>query len=202
MEALAEQLTQRGYAVANIDYPSREHPIETLAPLAIELGLKTCQTQQAHTVHFISHSLGGILIRYYLSTEAIPNLGRTVMLGPPNHGSEAVDRLKNMPGFKLLNGPAGQQLGTDSHSIPNQLGPVQFEVGIIAGHRSINLMLSSMIPSTDDGKVSIESARLDSARDFLTLPVSHPFLMQNQEVMLQAIHFIQHGEFNHSNPNN
>ena len=117
------------------------------------------------------------------------------MLGPPNNGSEAVDKLKNVPGYKFINGPAGMQLGTGVQSIPQSLGEADFEVGIIAGTRSINLLLSMLIPSTDDGKVSIESAHLKNEKDFIDVPVSHPFLMKDDQVIENVIRFIKYGKF-------
>ena len=117
------------------------------------------------------------------------------MLGPPNKGSEVVDTLKNVPGFALANGPAGLQLGTGEQSIPGKLGPATFEVGIIAGTQSINLILSSMIPAQDDGKVSVESTHLENETDFIALPVTHPFMMKNPDVITQVVHFLKHGKF-------
>ncbi|MDP5459468.1 alpha/beta fold hydrolase [Alishewanella sp. SMS8] len=195
MQLLATRLEQAGYAVSNVDYPSTHYPIEQLAPLAIEQGLNTCQQQSAHPIHFVTHSLGGILVRYYLTTQSIAHLGRVVMLGPPNQGSEVVDTLKDAPGFELLNGPAGQQLGTDEASVPKQLGPVDFELGVIAGTQSINLILSTMLPNPDDGKVSLESTKVMGMTDFIALPTTHPFMMKNDAVIAQTLYFLQHGEF-------
>lgn len=195
MEDLETSFEQAGFTVANIDYPSRKHTIEDLAEIAVGNGLKTCEKHKPNKIHFVTHSLGGILIRQYLTTHRIENLGRTVMLGPPNKGSEVVDKLKNVPGFRFINGPAGLQLGTGSQSVPESLGPANFEVGIISGTRSINLFLSMLIPSTDDGKVSIESAHLENEKAFLEMPVTHPFMMKNTKVIDNVIHFIQHGAF-------
>ena len=195
MQLLATRLEQAGYAVSNVDYPSTHYPIEQLAPLAIEQGLNTCQQQSAQPIHFVTHSLGGILVRYYLTTQTIAHLGRVVMLGPPNQGSEVVDTLKDAPGFELLNGPAGQQLGTDEASVPKQLGPVDFELGVIAGTQSFNLILSTMLPNPDDGKVSLESTKVMGMADFIALPTTHPFMMKNDAVIAQTLYFLQHGQF-------
>ena len=105
MERLAERFTEAGYSVVNKGYPSREFPIEELAPLAVEQGLEACPA--GATVHVVTHSLGGILVRQYLATHTLPRLGRVVMIAPPNQGSEVVDRMRNVPGFRLLNGPGG-----------------------------------------------------------------------------------------------
>jgi hypothetical protein len=117
------------------------------------------------------------------------------MLGPPNQGSEVVDNLKNTPGFELLNGPAGMQLGTRTTDIPKTLGPANFELGVIAGTQSINLILSSFLPNPDDGKVSVESTKVDGMHDFVALPTTHPFMMKNDAVINQTVYFLKHGKF-------
>jgi len=193
MKTMAAELNNAGYTAINYDYPSTRHPVEKLAYDAISDALSQCPEQS--TVHFVTHSMGGILVRQYLSQHSIENLGRVVMLGPPNQGSEVVDTLHNMPGYELINGPAGHQLGTDIESIPNKLGPADFELGIIAGTRSINLILSTMLPSTDDGKVTVENTKLEGMKDHIALPVTHPFMMKNQDVIEQVIHFLKSGTF-------
>jgi len=193
MKTMAAELNNAGFTAINYDYPSTQHPVEKLADDAISDALSQCPEQS--TVHFVTHSMGGILVRQYLSQHSIENLGRVVMLGPPNQGSEVVDTLHNMPGYELINGPAGHQLGTDIESIPNKLGPADFELGIIAGTRSINLILSTMLPSTDDGKVTVENTKLEGMKDHIALPVTHPFMMKNQDVIEQVIHFLKSGTF-------
>ncbi len=196
MESLADAIADEGFDVVNVDYPSREHSIEALAPIAVHKGLGGCPVDT--TVHFVTHSLGGILIRYYLAERSLPRLGRVVMLAPPNQGSEVVDRLKEMPGFGLLNGPAGDQLGTDADSVPRSLGAVEFELGVIAGSSTFNPILSLYLPNPDDGKVSVASTRVDGMSDFIVLPYTHTFMMQAPEVARQTIQFIHHGEFSRS----
>jgi pimeloyl-ACP methyl ester carboxylesterase len=197
MEKLESALATRGYRVANVDYPSRKHRIEKLAPMAIERGIRECHTEPHESIHFVTHSLGGILVRYYFASERLPNLGRVVMLGPPNKGSEVVDELRDVPGFSLLNGPAGSQLGTDVESIPSRLGPVDYPVGIVAGTRTINLILSAYLPNPDDGKVSTARTKVDGMSDYIEMPVSHPFLMRDDAVIAQVLAFIETGAFRH-----
>ena len=195
MNTLEQQLAAAGYYAININYPSRQHAIEELAPLAIEAGLEQCQTKAPEKIHFVTHSLGGILVRYYLQQNTLDNLGHTVMLGPPNQGSEVVDKLKTTPGFYALNGPAGMQLGTTATDTPNTMGPANFSVGIIAGTRSINLMLSTLIPGVDDGKVAVARTHLENETDFISLPVTHPLMMNNAEVIRQTLYFLENGYF-------
>lgn len=196
MEKLQAALVRDGYSVVNYQYPSRKKNIQALAEEEIPLALAKCVS--AEKINFVTHSLGGIVLRQYLSVHTIPNLGRTVMLGPPNKGSQVVDSLKSVPGYELINGPAGMQLGTNAESIPVLLGRANFEVGIIAGTKSINLILSTVLPNPDDGKVSVENTKLEGMADHITVPVSHPFLMKDTQVINQVLFFLRNGQFNRS----
>ncbi len=193
MSKLQDALVQEGYRVANVGYPSTEMPIEQLAEISIPLALEYCEGSEA--VNFVTHSMGGILVRQYLSRHDIDNLNRVVMLGPPNQGSEVVDKLREIPGFHFINGDAGLQLGTGESSVPRQLGPADFELGIIAGNSSINLLLSTMIPGEDDGKVSVANTRLEGMRDHLVMDVSHALMMRDADVIEQVIYFLRNGQF-------
>ena len=163
--------------------------------MAIEAGLDKCPAESV--VHFVTHSLGGILVRYYLEQNEISNLGRVLMLAPPNQGSAIVDSLRHFPGFKLINGQAGLQLGTRENSVPLMLGPVDYEVGVIAGTRTFNPILSQYLQNPDDGKVSVESTKVQGMADFVVIPVSHPFIMKSSLVIEQAFSFIKTGRFAH-----
>jgi hypothetical protein len=193
MERLEKLLLEEKYHVVNLGYSSREETIEVLAEQAIYPALAQCNPQQQ--VNFVTHSLGGILVRQYLSQQKIPNLYRVVMLGPPNQGSEVVDKMGAVPGFNFINGKAGMQLGANASSVPNTLGKAEFDVGIIAGTRSINWILSNLIPGQDDGKVSVNSTKLEGMSDHIVLPVTHTFIMSNIKVIRQTIHYLKYGKF-------
>lgn len=193
MGKLERALAAAGYATVNVDYPSTEFPIEVLARRAIPPALERCRNHDR--VNFVTHSMGGILVRQYLHHYPIDNLARVVMLGPPNHGSEVVDLLGEFPGFHFLYGDAGLQLGTDPLSVPNRLGAAEFDLGIIAGTRSINLLLSQVIPASDDGKVSVQSTKLEGMNDHLEMPVTHVFMMQDATVIEQVVYYLQQGKF-------
>jgi len=197
MKKLQTRLQDAGYRTANIDYPSRLYEIPALAKLAINAGLDECRQSGQGRINFVTHSLGGILVRQYLLNESLPELRRVVMLGPPNQGSEVVDSLRNMPGFAQLNGPAGLQLGTGADDVPRTLGAVDFDLGVIAGTRTINLILSLYLPNPDDGKVSVASAKVDGMCDFITLPVSHALIMRDEAVMDQVQYYLSAGRFSH-----
>ncbi len=194
MRKLETVLTAKGYMVVNQGYDSRAAAIEDLAGPTLDEALSKCAAKD-RTVHVVAHSLGGILVRQYLAEKSISGLGRVVMLGPPNQGSEITDKIADLPGYSWLNGPAGNQLGTGEGSVPVNLGPADFDVGVIAGDRSINLFLSGLIPEADDGKVSVERTKLEGMNDHITLPVSHPFLMRNENAISQILHYLKHGRF-------
>lgn len=198
MQPMAEALTAQGYAVCNIDYPSRKHPVEVLAAQFVAPAIRRCFPDASQPLNFVTHSMGGIVVRQLAAAGAVKNFGRVVMLSPPNHGSEVVDRLGSFGLFRFVNGPAGAQLGTGAQALPQQLGPAPFELGVLTGTRSINLILSLMITGENDGKVSVASARLEGMRDFLTLPVSHPFIMRNDGAIAQTLYFLRSGQFRHA----
>lgn len=194
MNTLEARLVHEGYAVVNLDYPSTQHAVAYLAQEVLARKLASC-CPFASTIHFVTHSMGGILMRHYLAHHSLPSLGRVVMLSPPNQGSEVVDRLRGLAFFRWLNGPAGQELGTDPEGVPAQLDPVDFDCGVITGNRVIEPWLSWMIPGESDGKVSVENARVEGMGDFLVVPHSHTFIMRQRGVIEQVVHYLRHGSF-------
>ncbi len=197
MNTLENVLEKNGYFVANIDYPSLQQPIQQLAKQTVTEGVQQCQTHQTSSINVVTHSLGGIILRQYLIANEIPGLNNVVMLGPPNQGSEVVDYLRDIPGYEQIIGPAGMQLGTSDLDIPRKLGSVDFKLGVIAGTSSISPILSQMLPDPDDGKVSVASTRVDGMSDFIMLPVSHTFMMNNADVIKQVLAFLSNRTFVH-----
>jgi len=192
---MSRALKQAGYIVHNTSYPSTRHTIQHLADRYVRPVVR--RLADARRIHFVTHSLGGILIRQYLQTNTLPAGSRIVMLAPPNHGSEITDHLIGWKPYQWLNGPAGQQLGTHDDSVPNQLEPIGYDTGIIAGDTSTNPLFSTWIPGHDDGKVSVNSARLAEMKDFLIVHAGHTLIMNNPEVIRQTVHFLNNGNFQH-----
>jgi len=202
MVSMQRRLSHEGYHVVNLPYPSTEYPIEVLADSVLGRSVARYCTD-APKLHFVTNSMGGIVLRYYLRDRQPENLGRVVMISPPNQGTEAVDFLTGncVTGTILgwMRGQAGYQLGTDPlTSIPIQLGRVDFELGVVAGDRTIEPWFSMVIPGRDDGKVAVERCKVEGMTDFIVMPHSHTFNVRSADTIEQTIHFLRNGEFNHS----
>jgi pimeloyl-ACP methyl ester carboxylesterase len=194
MTILVSRLKNAGFHVVSFGYPSTSEPMEALVD-RLQAELVGCCGSEAETVHFVTHSMGGVLVRSYLSQQPEAHRGRVVMLSPPSQGSELVDAFADSPLLRSLLGPAGSKLGTDSAGIPSQLGPVRFGLGIVTGDRSLNPLGSWLIPGPDDGKVGVDRAMVDGATDFMVVPATHTFIMNRRDVAEQVVHFLREGRF-------
>jgi hypothetical protein len=199
MNPIARVLEANGYRVHNQPYPSAKYELSTLAEkTAAQLRpVLEGETQ----VHFVTHSMGGILLRLLRANGAVPNLGRVVMLAPPNQGSELVDALGGLKLFQWLNGPAGNQLGTEATSVPNSLPKVDFDLGVIAGRKSVNPLFARLIPGENDGKVSVARTHVDGMRELLVVNHTHTFLMSRPEVQAAVLTFLATGKFGKTKSN-
>ena len=195
MKRLEWAFEEQGYRVINITYPCTRLSIEDIAASTLADILNERIEDPTVKVHFVTHSLGGIVLREYLSNNPMSNLGRVVMIAPPNHGSELVDKFRKWPFFAFFTGPAGQQLGTATDSVPKRLGPAGFDLGVIAGDRTLNPFYSWFIPGPDDGKVSVASTKLEGMDDFMVVHYSHTYLPWRKEVIQASLQFVNEGWF-------
>lgn len=184
-----------GYSTLNITYPSTGHRIETLVEDFVGPRLQAPAMAGFGRIHFVTHSLGGIIARFFLQRRGLENLGRVVMLAPPNQGSKLADVLSGWGLFNLACGPALKELTTGAASAVRKLKPVDFELGVITGDVSLNPLFSYLIGERSDGKVSLNEARAEGMKDFLVVGRSHTFIMRAPEVMAAAKKFIETGKF-------
>lgn len=198
MRPVERFLSSQGYQILNLGYPSTDYPIETLVNDYLKPAIDALPKQPNQKLHFVTHSMGGILVRYYLKHNEPDNIGRVVMLAPPNQGTELAGLFADSDWIDVKRGPAAEQLSAGQQSWVNQLGPINFELGVIAGNHNSNWLTDWILPGEDDGVVSVESTKIDNMKDFITVPVKHFRLRANEVALNQTAHFLKFGRFYHS----
>ncbi|WFU79689.1 alpha/beta fold hydrolase [Bradyrhizobium sp. CIAT3101] len=195
LKRLERALQRRGFTTLNLDYASRKRPLEQLAE-DIHASIAAFAEQCGGTIHFVAHSMGGLLARVYIFRHRPARLGRVVMLGTPNHGSEVADLVKDLSVYRAAFGPSGQQLTTIPDPVLAALPSPDYAVGIIAGCRTIAPIASAFVlPRPNDGRVSVASAKLDDMADHIVVKASHTRLPRHSVAIEQTIAFLHDGRF-------
>lgn len=196
MHRVERALRAEGYRVLNVSYPSRKMPIEQIAAEFLPRQLDRLGVGKAPKLHFVVHSMGSLVVRLYLQKQKPANLGRVVMLGPPNHGSVAADRAAKNFALRFLTGVNVEKLGTRERGIAAALPPANFEVGVIAGSTTINpIFLHVLKGQPHDGAVTVASAKLEGMTDFVAMPHSHTVMLWRKPVLAQIVSFLETGKF-------
>ena len=192
MWLLAARIGNAGYQVEQVGYSSlNKTPEEIIENISKQIN--DCCTKQSRTVHFVGHSLGGLLIRAYLQKNKVESLGHVVLVGTPNQGTEIVDNMRDNCLMQLL-GPTANALGTDDTSLPKQLGPPYYAVGVIAGYYDSDSN-DDILPCRDDGLVPVESTKLEGMTDFIEIESGHSMMRYSKNVAKQVIEFLNNGRF-------
>jgi len=195
MSRMGMGLRTRGFRTVLLNYPSRKHNLEILSQQYIVPELKEVLSAAHGPVHFVTHSMGGILLRMALPYVAAENIGRIVMLALPNHGSEIVDTMRKFKWFRSFFGPAAMELASTNHVYLKKLPPLPDHCGIIAGDRSAFHLFDKALPRPHDGTVSVASTKIEPVRAHLVLHASHPFIMRSGRVIEETSLFLQNGKF-------
>jgi pimeloyl-ACP methyl ester carboxylesterase len=195
MRRLEKALQRQGFATLNLGYASRKKPLELLAT-DIDGAIRHFASEISGPLHFVGHSMGGLLARVYIAKYRPERLGRVVMLGTPNGGSEIADLLHDLALYRFYYGPAGQQLTTRLDSELTSLPALDYDVGIIAGSRSIAPLASLFkMPKPNDTMVSVESSRLEGMADHVVIKASHAGLPHHAKAIEETIAFLREGRF-------
>lgn len=189
-------LEAAGFATLSVDYQSRAKSLEALIG-DIHPAIAAFADGVDGPIHFVGHSMGGLLARAYLAKHRPDRLGRVLLLGPPNNGSEIADRFGRHAIYRAFFGPAGQQLTTAPDAATRALlPPPTYPLGIIAGNRSVYPIASRFLPSPNDGRVSVASTRLDGMADHIVISTAHPLLVRDARAIAQTVAFLKNGRFN------
>jgi len=195
MSTLEDALSTESYDVKNIDYPSTSMSMEALAEWVFEKIRPYCQNTR-QPIHFVTHSMGGMIARLIIRDHRPTTLGRVVMMAPPNQGSIVADFMQRFWFFRKWFGPAGRQLGTNRDGIHHQLGPADFECAIIAGDRSADPWFSWFLyHGPNDGKVSVENTKLEGMKEQVVIHATHTFLPKNKKAIRLIQNFLRYGTF-------
>jgi triacylglycerol esterase/lipase EstA (alpha/beta hydrolase family) len=197
MWRFAQRLENAGYKVCRLDYATIGESIDDVLAETTKQ-IDDC-ILHAPKVHFVGHSLGGLVIRAYLQNNQLQlekiNIAEVVLIGTPNKGSELADHFSDS-WLMEVGGGISRALVTGSSSLGNNLDETDVNVGIIAGTKSSSLT-SDKFDGPNDGLVSVESTKLNNMSDFITIDVSHSMMRYNLGVAEQTIHFLQNGTFKH-----
>jgi len=195
LTTLEAALQAEGYRTLNLDYPARSHGLADIVAFVREPVARFADETDG-LLHFVTHSMGGLVARASINRHRPIRLGRVVMLAPPNEGSEIADLMRNNPLYRAFFGPAGAELGTvRPDALHALLGEIDYPLGVIAGDRSFYPLGSLVLPGADDGRVSVERTKVAGMADHITIHSTHPLIMRNREAIAQTLHFLKQGRF-------
>jgi len=188
LRPLEKRLSAAGFWVHNLRYPSTELGPEALVA-HLHQQLAAC-CAGAPRLHFVTHSLGGILVRAYLAEHALENLGRVVMLAPPNQGSELAAALQALPPYHWIGGPAAGEIaaGPPFAALPDGL-----EVAVIAGGTADGRGFNPLLSDNNDGIVTVAETALPDARDRMTVNAVHTVIAAAPETIAATLKFLESG---------
>jgi len=189
---LGSRLEDAGFEVHRIGYKSMNKSPKEILDIVHDQ-IQNSLPGEDYTVHFVGHSLGGLVIRAYLDSNKVANLGRVVLLGTPNQGTEIVDKLQDTWLMKIL-GPTTKALGTNKGSFPNSIGDPYYPIGVIAAVTDL-VNNEFIIEGKDDGLVPLESTKLNGMTDIIIIKGGHMLMKYRKDVANHTIDFLRNGKF-------
>jgi len=190
MEYQRRHLLRAGFDAVSYSYPSVRN---SLAENADDLA-RFARDLEASCLHWVGHSLGGIVILCALAHAPLPP-GRVVLAGTPYRGSRAAEILEqHVLGAQLLGRSVRDWLAAPK--------PADFggrEIGVIAGSAGVGLgrVVAPALPQPNDGAVAVEETDVPGARDKIVLPVTHTGMLASRTVARQTAAFLRTGHFEH-----
>jgi len=196
MKKIENNFRELGYRILNFEYASTRWPMDTVV---LKLSKEIAAIEpQAEKIHFVTHSLGSLVVRAYLAQTYSEKFGNLVMVAPPNQGSVFAEHFDNLKTFEWLCGPAGQHLGKDDDDYWKKFPEPNIHFGVIAGGLGNEHGINPLIPGDDDGVVAVEETKLDGMADFIIVRGIHTPLLWKKEVVQQILYFIDSGCFLHN----
>ena len=192
MWRLAQKIESVGYHVQRVDYSSLTQDIDGIKAEVFGQ-IDECCADRSQKVHFVGHSMGGLLVRSYLGERTVENLGNVVIMGSPNKGTPVVDRYESSWWF-AFGGPAVKSLSANGSAFLDSLQPPYYNLGVIAGDKE-NASHEHILEGKDDGLVPLESTKVTGMKDFIVLNTSHSMMRYDDEVAAQTINFLKHASF-------
>ncbi len=196
MRPAERALAAAGYPVLNLSYPSLKQPLDELvAGLAEQIA--PFAARHAGPVHFVGHSLGGLIIRRMMVTHRPTNLGRVVTVGTPHHGSALSNFTRRIGLERALLGQMGDLLCVGRPAeVEALLGKVDYPLGSIAGNRpGWQAVFGFCFTETHDGKVTISSSKVAGMTGHIIVPFGHDQMVSKAEVHRQIIAFLREASF-------
>ena len=198
MNTLAYAIHQAGYEVRNVGYNSINQNLNDIKEEVFEKFNQYISLNPGKKIHFVGHSLGGLLIRAYLEENKLNNLGVVILMGTPNKGTQLVNQYEDKWYFSWL-GPVISELGVDSSQFLEALQDPYYTVGVIAGSKPYSRRSSDYLEGAHDGLVTVESAKLEGMHDFIELEVNHSIMKRDPRVIEQVIYFLKNSQFKKDN---
>lgn len=194
MDYLNHYLKKQGYNLASPMFPTT---MGSLVECSHKLStyIDNLNLSPDDTLHFVGHSMGGLIIRHCLAFRNINHLGRCVLIATPNQGSFLADIALKFLRYSPINPfKSMSSLRTSAEDIPEPINSPPPKIGVIAGTNS-NLILGNLLQSQNDGRVEVNSTRFRGMTDFITLPYGHHEIHHTKIAARLIDFFLKNGTF-------